>query len=99
MKVLARHYLCFAGQLCGVSTDGTASTAIVLRVCVDVIGSSEAGQRFACIHSMPLPPHWLHFRWHCALIEMKVRRAAYAWAKKILPAMDALFCRCLSTRV
>ena len=29
MKVLARHYLCFAGQLCGVSTDGTGFTAIV----------------------------------------------------------------------
>ena len=28
MKVLARHYLCFAGQLCGVSTDGTGFTAI-----------------------------------------------------------------------
>jgi hypothetical protein len=27
MKVLARHYLCFAGQLCGVSTDGTGFTA------------------------------------------------------------------------
>ena len=33
MKVLARHYLCFAGQLCGVSTDGTGFTAFVLHLC------------------------------------------------------------------
>ena len=38
MKVLARHYLCFAGQLCGVSTDGTGFTAIVRRICVHVMG-------------------------------------------------------------
>ena len=38
MNVLARHYVCFAGQLCGVSTDGTGFTAIVLRICVHVIG-------------------------------------------------------------
>ena len=38
MDVLARHYVCFAGQLCGVSTDGTGFTAIVLRICVHVIG-------------------------------------------------------------
>ena len=36
MNVLARHYVCFAGQLCGVSTDGTGFTAIVRRICVHV---------------------------------------------------------------
>ena len=47
MKVLARHYLCFAGQLCGVSTDGTGFTAIVRRICVHVIG---------VIQDLPLQP-------------------------------------------
>ena len=49
MKVLARHYLCFAGQLCGVSTDGTGFTAIVRRICVHVIGVIPAsGTAAAC---------------------------------------------------
>ena len=38
MNVLARHYVCFAGQLCGVSTDGTGFTAIVRRICVHDTG-------------------------------------------------------------
>ena len=38
MDVLARHYVCFAGRLCGVSTDGTGFTAIVRRICVHIKG-------------------------------------------------------------
>ena len=50
MNVLARHYVCFAGQLCGVSTDGTGFTAIVRRICVHVIGVIPATAAVSYTH-------------------------------------------------
>ena len=48
MDVLARHYVCFAGQLCGVSTDGTGFTAIFLLICpfIGVVIPAAATKRF-----------------------------------------------------